>query len=72
MPNLPTLTVTQAQADRMLATYGDVDTYKEWLRVQIIDFVLRAEARTLDEQHNTAKGTALANLAAEMPSQVAA
>ena len=71
MPTLPTLTVTQAQADRMLATYGDVATYKEWLRVQIIDYVLRSEAQALDEQHNTTKGAALASLAAEMPGPAA-
>ena len=36
MPNLPTISVTQVQADRMLAAFGSVAEYKEWLRQQII------------------------------------
>jgi len=51
MPTLPTLTVTQAQADRMLAAYGvpgetqaqTIDRYKAWLTKQITDFVIAYE-----------------------------
>ena len=43
MPQLPTLTVTDAQAQRMLAAYGSVDNYLEWLRSQIIEFVVSQE-----------------------------
>lgn len=67
MPTLPTLTVTQAQADRMLAAYGSVDAYKEWLRDRIVAHVLQVEARALDEQANATKRQQLATLANSMP-----
>lgn len=44
MPTLPTLTVTQEQADRMLAAYGSTTAYTDWLKNEIIDFVLNKEA----------------------------
>jgi hypothetical protein len=44
MPTLPTLTVTQEQADRMIAAWGSAASYSEWLKQQIIDFVLNKEA----------------------------
>jgi len=43
MPTLPTLTVTQAQADRMLAAYGSQSEYTSWLKNAIIDFVIAKE-----------------------------
>ncbi|HWT39679.1 MAG TPA: hypothetical protein VN081_00135 [Dongiaceae bacterium] len=43
MPTLPTFTVTQAQADRLLAAYGSVDNYKAWLKEQIIEYVVEVE-----------------------------
>lgn len=52
MPTLPTLTVTQSQADRMLAAYAPypgatqaetIDAYKEWLRAQIVRYVSDTE-----------------------------
>lgn len=75
MPTLPTLTVTQAQADRMIAAYGDpgdttaqaVEKYKAWLTESIVDYVLRAEARDLHEQHNAALRDALATLRDSLP-----
>jgi hypothetical protein len=44
MPALPTLTVTDEQANRMLAAWGSTNAYTEWLKNQIIDFVLNKEA----------------------------
>ena len=44
MPTLPTLTVTQAQADRMLASFGSQQAYLDWLKNNIIEFVLNKEA----------------------------
>lgn len=32
MPDLPTITVTTAQATKALAAFGDVAGYKAWLR----------------------------------------
>ena len=43
MPTLPTLTVTQAQADRMMAAYGTAEAYKEWLRAAIVNYVTFVE-----------------------------
>lgn len=50
MPDLPTLTVTQAQADRMLAVFGTVEAYREWLRESIINHVLAEEEQVRVEQ----------------------
>lgn len=43
MPTLPTIEVTQTQADRMLAAYGSVENYKKWLKNQIVLFVTDKE-----------------------------
>lgn len=43
MPDLPTFTVTSAQATRLLNAFGSTDNYKAWLRAQIIEFVLNKE-----------------------------
>lgn len=50
MPDLPTLTVTDAQANRMLAAYGSVANYKLWLREKIIEHVLNEEEKQLAQQ----------------------
>jgi hypothetical protein len=47
MPDLPTLTVTQAQADRMLAAWGSASNYKEWLKNQVIAYVVAKEDQEL-------------------------
>lgn len=43
MATLPTLTVTDAQATRLLAVFGDVPTYKAWLIGQLKAKVMEAE-----------------------------
>ncbi len=43
MPNLPTITVTTAQAAQVLAAFGDAATYQEWLRTQVVEYVVRVE-----------------------------
>lgn len=45
MPMLPSIEVTQTQADRMLAAYGSIANYKQWLTQSIIDYVLADEER---------------------------
>lgn len=44
MPTLPTLTVTQAQADRLIAVFGSVDAYKIWLKQTLVEYVVRVES----------------------------
>lgn len=43
MPTLPTLTVTDAQATRMIAAFGSAEAYRTWLKEQIIDYVVAKE-----------------------------
>lgn len=43
MPALPTITVTDAQATRMLAAYGSPANYITWLTNAIIDYVTGSE-----------------------------
>lgn len=49
MPTLPTVTVTQTQADRMLAAYGSVTAYKQWLVKMIKEYVVYQEALKIDQ-----------------------
>ncbi len=43
MPNLPTLTVTAEQADRLLAIFGDAEAYRAWLKDAIKTYVIAQE-----------------------------
>ena len=43
MPQLPTLTVTDVQAARIIAAFGTVEAYKEWLKERLINHVLDVE-----------------------------
>lgn len=43
MPDLPTLSVTQAQANYLLDHFGSVEAYKAWLLEQIKKDVMAAE-----------------------------
>lgn len=56
MPALPTLTVPQAQLDRIVAAFGTgvpqteaVARYKEWLRLCVIDYVTNYELKQLKD-----------------------
>lgn len=66
MPQLPTLTVTDAQAARMLAAYGTVDAYKAWLIEQIIGHVLDHEQKRMATEALEQQRTAMAALRAEL------
>lgn len=48
MPDLPTLTVTQAQADRMIAAWGTAAAYRQWLRSKIVEYVIDYETTQTD------------------------
>ena len=67
MPNLPTVTVTDAQLAKCVAAFTDAAGYKAWLKAALLDEVQRREARRLDEEHNAAKKAELVALAAELP-----
>lgn len=49
MPTLPTLTVTDAQATRLLAAFGSVENYKAWLKEALIARVVEHEAREVEQ-----------------------
>ena len=66
MPQLPTFTVNVAQTSRLLASFGDQDGYKAWLRVALKDEVRRRESRTADQVHFVAKRAAEATLEDEV------
>lgn len=51
MPDLPTLTVTQPQADRIQAAFGGIVAYRDWLRRAIKDEVTMRERRTLRDKY---------------------
>jgi hypothetical protein len=60
MPNLPTFTVTDAQAARLLAAFGSTENYKAWLKQQLTAYVLdketEAERATFQNNVNTKRG----------------
>ena len=49
MPDLPTFTVTAAQATRLLAVFGSAAKYKAWLREQIKREVVAHESRAAND-----------------------
>lgn len=44
MPNLPTISVTDAQLSRITATFGSAANYRAWLKQQIKEAVFQKEA----------------------------
>lgn len=50
MPDLPTLTVTQAQADRIVAAFGSVANYRTWLKEAVRDRVRNVEVEKIRAQ----------------------
>lgn len=58
MPDLPTLTVTQTQADRMIAAWGSAAAYRAWLKEQIIAFVINYETEQTDAVYNAERESA--------------
>lgn len=77
MPTLPTITVTQAQLDRITAAFpGDTlakkaANYQAWTVGNLIDFVQTAEIRVIDEETNATKAAAVAAVAASLPARPA-
>lgn len=75
MPDLPSLTLSQAHYDRVVAAFPGATTadkaaaYKAWLTGNLIDYAATAEARRIDEAANAAKAAKLAALAASLPTR---
>lgn len=79
MPDLPTLTVTAAQAQVLLAAFGnsiDPETgetltpqqaYRRWLRDTLVQHVAAAKAIELSSASQEADRTALAAFTAGLP-----
>lgn len=67
MMALPTLTLDKTEADKIIAVFGDADTYLDWLAGVLRDELERRTARQLDEAHNEAKRVALLALRDELP-----
>ena len=64
---LPTLTLDKTESDKIIAVFGDADTYLDWLAGVLRDELERRAVRAADEAHNTAKRAALAALETELP-----
>ena len=74
MPQLPTLTVPQAVADRIIAAFGPnmtqqeaVARYKEWLRRNVNAYVEEAELNELRAGHQREEQQKRQEIAGVMP-----
>jgi hypothetical protein len=67
MPDLPTITVTGAQATRILAAFESVPNYKEELRQWVVDRVQQYELRQLDEENNVKKRDRATQIQSALP-----
>lgn len=75
--NLPTLSLPDAQATRVLdafkAKFGTTTTaetaraYRKWLAVAVREVVIAHEGQVIDEANNASKRNALAALQADLP-----
>lgn len=66
MPQLPTLTVTDAQATRLIAVFGDVAGYKAWLLRTLKAAVMAAEEEAERQAAKTRVEAKRAELEADM------
>lgn len=72
MPDLPTITVTQAQADRIIAAFGAdqataVPAYKRWLAGAVRQHVLQQAAEAQQTANVAATTAALVATEALLP-----
>lgn len=68
MPDLPTITVTDAQATRILNAFGDAATYRAWLRQSVRDYVLSKEATAIRAEQQAKMDAAVAAINTELGS----
>lgn len=52
MPELPTITVTPAQAAKLVEVFGSATEYRVWLRAAIRHEVAQRHARALQDAHD--------------------
>ena len=57
MPDLPTITVTDAQAAKLLQVFGTAADYRAWLRQAIRHEVAQRRAQALQAQHDAVLAT---------------
>lgn len=55
MPDLPTFTVTAAQAQRLLDVFGSAAEYKAWLRQSIKAKVIEHESAQANDAYQAAR-----------------
>lgn len=72
MPNLPTVAVTQAQADRILVAFGvdqpsAVIAYKDWLTRSVRAYVLEHTAKALAASREASETAAFTAVLADLP-----
>lgn len=76
MPDLPTLTLSQAHYDRVVQAFPGATlaekaaAYKNWLTNNLIDFVQTAETAVIDQAAAQNKATQLEALRASLPSKL--
>jgi hypothetical protein len=66
MPTMPTIDVTQAQADRALAAFGSVANYKRWLADSVRDFVVNKERQAINLRHEQQRQAEIAQIEGDM------
>lgn len=75
MPDLPTITLSQAHFDRVVAAFpgatlaAKADAYKRWLTNRLIERVEVVETRRIDAESNASKQAALAALTESLPTK---
>ncbi len=67
MPDLPTLTVTAAQAQRCLAAWGSIAAYKTWLAASVRDYVRTSETAQRVEPYESAARAIRVEIASDDP-----
>lgn len=68
---LPTLTLDKTEADKIIAVFGDADTYLDWLAGVLRDELERRAVRAADESANAAKRQAVEVALADIPTVTA-
>lgn len=71
MMALPTLTLDKPEADKILAVFGDADTYLDWFAGVLRDELERRAVRAADEAANAAKRQAVESALADIPTVTA-
>lgn len=67
MPDLPTITVTTAQANKLLEVFGDANGYRAWLKEAVKEEARNRIARSLHDDANAQVRAGLASFETELP-----